>query len=587
LIPSPWTDHSGKYLTKQATQGQDHSRMKTIVDLLSEMKTLLELMGENPFKVRAFDKAADAVAALGDGEDWVGRAKAGTLTEFPGIGKGISAVLTEFLLEGKTTERDTLAKNLPEGLLELTQVPGLGPKKALAVIETLGIKTLGELEYACRENRLVGMKGFGDKAQAKILEGVQYLMATSGQLKLSDAFPVAEKLLNILAKAANEGRHPGGGGLRVSETGALRRRLETLSSLEFLVETLPGEKATKKLEEKLYLAVTDSVGKGAAVPLPVKFTFAETSRFGTELAHTTATDASWAALRTDATKSLDEAFSTEEKFFTSLDLPWIPPEMRETGEEVALARNGKIDEVLGWGDIQGCFHNHTTRSDGAATLEEMVLGAKARGMKYIGISDHSKSAFYAQGLAEPALADQEKEIRALQEKYPEIRIFWGIESDILADGGLDYDSKWLSRFDFVVASVHSRFQMDRTTMTERILQAVRNPKTTMLGHLTGRILLGRKGYDIEIEKIIRECAERGVAIEINAHPSRLDIDWRWGKLLREAGCFVSVNPDAHEVAGLDDVKFGVCVARKALLPKSLVVNSRDVAGVEHWLAKRH
>lgn len=572
-------------LEKKNPPGQDQPVMLPIVELLSEMKTLMELRGENPFKIRAFDKAADTIAGLGDGEDWFARAKAGTLTEIPGIGKGISAVLTEFLLEGKTTERDAMAANLPEGLLELTRVPGLGPKKAIAVIEALGIKTLGELEYACRENRLLKLKGFGEKIQAKILEGVHFLMATSGQLKLSDAFPVAEKLLPVLAKALNEDRHPGGGALRVSETGALRRRLETLSAFEFLVETLSGEKARKAAEEKLFVALVESGGpKGAsAIPLPVKFTFAETSRFGTELARTTATPESWAA--TTLGKSVPDA-SDEAKFFERIELAWIPPEMRESGEEVRLAREGKLDQIVGWGDLRGCFHNHTTRSDGAATLEELIVGAKARGMKYIGVSDHSKSAFYAQGLAEPALAEQEKEVRAVQAKHPDIRIFWGIESDILADGSLDYDSKWLERFDFVVASIHSRFQMDRTTMTERILRAVRNPRTTMVGHLTGRLLLGRKGYDIDIERIIRECAERGVAIEINAHPSRLDIDWRWGRVIRDAGCFVSINPDAHEVAGLDDLKYGLCVARKALLPRELVLNSREVSGVEAWLAAR-
>jgi len=552
-----------------------------LVDLLSEMKTLLELRGENTVKLGAFVKAVDTMAALCEKEDWLARAKEGTLTEIPGIGKGISAVLTEFLIDGKRTALDELAAGLPEGLLELTKVSGLGPKKALVLIEELEIKTLGELEYACRENRLVKLKGFGDKVQAKILEGVQYLLSTGGQLRLSEAFPIAEKLLPLLSKAVNEGRHPAGGALRVSETGALRRRCETLSKLEFLVETLPGEKTTKKLEEKLYLAVTSGVT--GASPIPVEFTFAETVRYGTELARTTATPESWTAL--ELTPKTEVACATEEEFFSRIELAWIPPEMRETGEEVGLARDGTLSEVLAWNDLQGCFHNHTTRSDGSATLEEMVMAAKERGMKYIGISDHSKSAFYAQGLAEDALAAQEKEIRTLQDKIPEVRIFWGIESDILADGSLDYDEKWLKRFDFVIASVHSRFQMDRTTMTERILQAVRNPRTTMLGHLTGRLLLGRKGYELEMEKIIRECAKRGVAIEINANPQRLDIDWRWGSELRREGCAVSVNPDAHDIEGLDDIRYGVCVARKALLPRSLVVNSRDTAGVESWLKR--
>ncbi len=547
-----------------------------LVDLLAEMKTLLELKGENPFKIRAFDKAGDTIASLGEKEDWMARARAGTLTEIPGIGKGISKFLTDYLIDGNRSELDEIAASLPEGLLELTKVSGLGPKKAILLIEELGIKSLGELEYACRENRLVKLKGFGDKAQAKILESVQYLLSTGGQLRLSEAFPLAEKLLAVLVKTA--------GTLRVSETGALRRRCETLSKLEFLVETPPGEKSTKKIEEKLYLAVAEAGVSGLTIP--VEFKFAETSQFGSELARTTATAESWTAILKVGEKQLKDTSlkaPDEAAFFSNIELAWIPPEMRETGEEVALARSGKLDEVLGWQDIQGCFHNHTTRSDGSATLEEMVLAARDRGMKYIGISDHSKSAFYAQGLNEDVLAVQEKEIRQLQEKIPEVRIFWGIESDILADGSLDYDDKVLKKFDFVVASIHSRFQMDRTTMTERILQAVRNPRTTMLGHLTGRLLLGRKGYDIEMEKIIRECAERGVAIEINANPQRLDIDWRWGPELRRNKCMVSVNPDAHDIAGLDDVRYGVCVARKALLPRSLVVNSRDTAGVESWL----
>lgn len=554
-----------------------------ITELLTEMKSLMELKGENPFKIRAFSKASDTLESLGDSENWAVRAREGTLTEIPGIGKGIAGVLTDFILEWKTEARDELAASLPEGLLELTKVSGLGPKKAIQLIEVLQIKTLGELEYACRENRLLKLKGFGEKVQAKILENVQYLMQTHGQLRLVDAFPLAETILPILSSVVNAQ----GKGLRVSETGALRRRMETLSELEFIVETAPVTK-TDLLEKELRKALESAVvwGAGKTLPLPVKFYFAPTSHFGTELARTTGTSEDWSALCAIApSQQVLETFPAhdEEHFFSNLSIAWIPPEMRETGEEVELAKSGALSEILGWEDLRGCFHNHTTRSDGVATLEEMVLGAKARGMQYIGISDHSKSAFYAQGLGEPELLLQEKEIRALQEKHPEIRIFWGIESDILADGSLDYEDSVLKRFDFVVASVHSRFQMDRTTMTERILQAVRNPRTTMLGHLTGRLLLGRKGYDLEIDRIIRECGERGVGIEINANPARLDIDWRWGPELRREKCMVSVNPDAHDVAGLDDIRFGICVARKALLPKSLVLNTRSVEDVTDWL----
>jgi DNA polymerase (family 10) len=277
--------------------------------------------------------------------------------------------------------------------------------------------------------------------------------------------------------------------------------------------------------------------------------------------------------------------ATEDAAYKSAGLPWIAPEMRETGEEIKLAKTGALEQVLKPDAILGVFHNHTNRSDGNATLEEMVIKARSLGYKYFGISDHSQSAFYANGLKKDALLEQEKEVRKLQDKYPDIRIFWGIESDILKDGGLDYDPALLKRFDFVVASIHSRFGMDRAQMTERILKAVRNPHTRFVGHITGRLLLGREGYDIDMEKIIKEAAQHDVAIEINANPARLDIDWRWGAALRAAGTKVSVNPDAHAVEGLEDTHFGVTVARKALLPSSLVLNSWDVKKVESWLKR--
>ncbi|MBC7387013.1 MAG: PHP domain-containing protein [Cryobacterium sp.] len=577
------------------------SLAESLVSLLSEMKTLLELNGENPFKIRAFAKAADAIVAAGDAEDWQLRAEEGRLTEIPGIGKGISQVLVDFMIGKQTDARDELERSLPLGLTELVKVPGLGSKKAIQVIEELDIHSLAELEYACIENRLLKLKGFGVKAQDRILEGVRFLLQTSGHLKLSDALSLSESLiavLRLLAEDVMSKEKSGGPGAlpRVSETGALRRRLETLSELDYLVE-IPEKAEPHEFESHFRSRWSEELGKlnektAEKIPLPVRLSFARESRFGTLLAQSTATQESWAALEKLAFKKDSSepqpsqiVASTEELFFEKLSLPWISPEMRETGEEVGIAKAGKLGSILGWNDLQGCFHNHTTRSDGVATLEEMVLAAKARGMKYIGISDHSKSAFYAQGLLEDALTAQQNEIRVLQDKHPEIKIFFGIESDILADGSLDYEDAVLKKFDFVIASVHSRFQMDRTTMTERILQAVRNPRTTMLGHLTGRILLGRKGYDLEIERIIRECGSRGVGIEINGNPARLDIDWRWGPELRRENVMVSVNPDAHDTSGLDDIKYGVCVARKALLPREQVLNTRNTTDVEKWLAR--
>jgi DNA polymerase (family 10) len=535
------------------------------ISLLAEIKTLMELGGENPFKIRAFEKAATLLA---DRDDLLVRAEAGTLTELEGVGKGIADVLTEFLLKGKSTARDELSAQLPPGLLELIQIPGLGPKKARQIIDELSIHSLRELEYACRENRLLKLKGFGQKMQQKILEGIHFLNRNAGLQRLGDVFEASQLVLEDLKKSVGEGT-------LLSESGALRRRCEVLDRLEFLVES-DGAEAAQAQAKKSRTA--------RGLPIEVAVFEAKRSVFGYELARRTATPAHWAALGSPVPS--EGAGEDEVRWYESQGLPWIAPEMRETGEEVVLAQKQALGEVLGWNDVRGVFHNHTHASDGTASLEEMVLAAKELGFEYLGISDHSQSAFYAQGLKYEQIEAQEKEVRRVQEKYPEVRIFWGIESDILADGALDYDAKVLRKFDFVVASIHSRFKMEREAMTDRILEAVRNPYTTFLGHPTGRLLLGRPGYDFDFEKVIEECARLGVPLELNSNPARLDIDWRWGPHLRQSGANIVINPDAHEVAGLKDTVYGIAMARKALLPRSLVVNTRSTKEMEHWISLR-
>lgn len=537
--------------------------------LLEEIQKLMELKGENPFKIRAFAKAVDVVAGRDDLEE---RARSGTLTELAGIGKGISEVLTEYLVSGKSTVRDELAASLPPGLVEISQVSGLGPKKALKLIEELSIHSLGELEYACRENRLCTLKGFGQKTQTKILESLTFMKQNQGKQRLADLFPIAEKVLRDLVEA--------GEGVRVSETGALRRRMEVLSELEFLME-LPADAKTHAAFRDRVKKVQEAAKKEIG-GLKIRVDYTEARKFGSSLAQSTATPEHWAAL---GGEEAGQDFETEKEFYGFHRLPVIPPEARETGEEVAMARAGKLENLLPWDGVQGVFHNHTTRSDGANTLDEMVVAAKEMGYLYIGISDHSQSAFYAQGLRERDLEEQEREIQSVQKKHPEIRIFWGIESDILADGALDYPDILLKRFDFVVASIHSRFQMGSDEMTQRVIRAIQNPYTRFLGHATGRLLLGRKGYELDMPRIIAEAAKQDVAIEINAHPARLDIDWRWGPLLRKHRTLVSINPDAHSVDGLSDTRYGILVARKALLSGDQVVNTRSVAEIERWLKR--
>ena len=556
-----------KAVVKCAQSVQGNEVMDRAIQLLHEIQRLMELRGENLFKIRAFEKAAQQLEGR---TDLLERAQSKTLREIPGIGKGIEEILSEFLLEGRSSVLDELKKAIPQGLLELTQIPGLGPKKALTLIEELGVRTIGELEYACKENRLIGLKGFGLKAQQKILENVSFFQAHQGQQKLSEAWPLAEKFYQEIKQEYPE--------LQLSETGELRRKLEVLSHLEFLVvESEEGKVKRDALETFI-----EGFRKRNEHSLPIVLHFCSAQEFGYWLAQTTASQAHWEELGAPASSRAQ----SEEEFYRGLGLSWIAPELRETGEEVEWARKGTLEQILPWDSIRGVFHAHTLRSDGAASLEEMVQAALKQGFEYIGISDHSQSAYYAQGLKVPDLWSQREEVEKIQKKYPQIKVFWGIESDILQDGSLDYEPEVLKAFDFVIASIHSRFQMDRAAMTERVLKAIRNPYTRFLGHPTGRLLLGRKGYELDFEAVIQEAHQYGVAIELNSNPNRLDLDWRWGQVMRKHQTLTSINPDAHDVEGIADTRFGIAMARKALFSKHQVINTQSAQEVEKWLKRK-
>lgn len=411
------------------------------------------------------------------------------------------------------------------------------------------------------------MKGFGPKLQEKILGYFHFRKETEGKFRIDDAEPVEQEILLALRKAA-------GKEIRVESTGELRRKLEIVNSLHFLAAT----------EEKAMLSRLEK----SLIPFRVRFTGAKIEvlgakpdRFEWEWMRTTSSAKHWSALG-----ALKPGAGTEEKIYKDAGLPWIAPELREDEQSVECARKGAMGELLDpIKGVQGVFHAHTSRSDGSASLDEMVKSARSMGYRYFGVSDHSQSAHYAGGLKSDDLKSQEKEVRECQERNPEIRIFWGIESDILADGSLDYPEALLKRFDFVIAPVHQRFKMDRAQMTDRIVGAIRNPHTHFIGHLTGRLLLGRVGYDLDFERIAKEAAKADVAIKLNANPARLDVDWRHGALFRQHGVKTLVNPDAHAPEGFQDTRYGILMARKALFPRSLVVNSWSTKEVEAWLKR--
>ena len=523
------------------------SRTTELADLLEELAGLHVLADENPFKTRAFEKAAATLRELGPRAfDFQSLAQAGKLTDIPGVGKGIAEVLREFLIDGKCSLRAELEAKIPAGVQQLSRVPGLGAKKARLVVEELGITTLAELEYACRENRLRDIKGFSDKSQVKILEAVVYLRAGQGKLRLDEIDHWVEEIQASMEVKKEQ--------LQWRVAGEAARRSEVCSGLDLIVQGSAAQVAPWAAELK---------SKHPQVRI-----------HGVD--HSGASDLLWKEITAPARPAAELRLASGEN---AIDV--LPADLWDSNFSGFKSSDQK--SLITRDQIQGAFHMHSTRSDGRNSLEEMVIEAKRLGLKYIGISDHSQTSFYARGLKSDQLKEQEKEVREVQDRHPEIRIFWGIESDILADGSLDYTDAELKRFDFVIASVHSRFQMDAETMTNRLLEAVRNPHTTFLGHSTGRLLLGRPAYACDLEKVIRAAAEVGTAVEMNCNPQRMDLDWRFGPLLRETGCLTSTNPDAHDTAGLSDLRYGVDLARKALVPARQVVTTWDVKQVEKWL----
>ena len=564
--------------------------LRDLPGLLDEMALWLELRGDNPFKIRAFQNASRALSSHAGELDRI--AESGAWTTIQGVGKGIAADLAEFVATGKISALESLRSEFPPTLLEVLAVPGLGPKKVKKLYEDLGISTLGELEYACMENRLLALEGFGAKTQEKILRGVQYAKQSQGRFLLSEALGVAQDLERTISSWKEIAK--------LSIAGSLRRCKETVHDIDLVCSSAKPAAVMKAfvglsgIEEVIASGETKSSIRirGMQVDLrvvaPAEFAFA--------LHHFTGSREHHAKLRAHAKKlgfTLNEyglhggdrlhPCATEAELYQALKMDFIPPELREGNTEIELALSHKLPKLVEAGQIRGFFHNHTVFSDGKNTVEEMVAAAHERGYEYIGISDHSRSAFYAHGLQEKDIDAQFSEIDRVQKKFPKIRIFKGIESDILADGALDYPEKVLRRFDFIIGSVHSKMKMDPDDMTRRCVSAVENPHLTMLGHPTGRLLLAREGFAFDFSAVLRAAQKHRKIIELNANPHRLDVDWRILPSIRDAGVRVAINPDAHEVDGIGDIAYGVAMARKGGLGSEHVLNTMTAKDIEAYL----
>ena len=547
--------------------------------VLEQTADLVELTDGNPHRARAFARAA---RTIGDLEDAVeDRLRKDSLTEESGIGDAMTDHVRDIVDSGTFPLHDELMNAIPPGLLDVMRVKGLGTKRTRRLWTELDITSLDELEAAAEADRITTLSGFGAKTQQNILENVQQLRAYESRWRLPDVRSAVAPFLDALR------------GLDVVEraapTGALRRHAPTLAQAAVVAATDAPDALHSWVADRLDVSDADEEGPlRATLPdgIPLRLHVAPPSRFGTAWWRTTGSADHRGAF--EEAHGAPDAHNREDEVFAAAGLTTIPPELREGRGEVAAAAEGTLPTLLTVDDLVGCLHNHSTYSDGSASLADMAEAARSLGFSYFGICDHSQSLRIADGLSPDAVRRQHDEVHSLNESYAQdddgaFRIVHGIESDILRDGALDYDDDVLSLLDFVVASVHTGFSMSEAEATERVVRAVRNPHTRILGHPTGRLLLAREGYPLDHEQVIEACAEHDVAIELNANPYRLDLDWRWIRAATDRGVLISVNPDAHSPDELDYVKWGVAVGRKGWLEPSQTLNAKSLSAFQAWL----
>src|SRR6478609_921362 len=558
---------------------------KGVAKTLERIASLLELKGENPFRIRAFTTAEKAVNGLPG--TLAEALEDGSLAGTKGVGPATLQLIKELVQTGRSTMLEELQEEVPPGLVEMLQISGLGVAKVRQIHETLHIETIAELEEAARDGALAKLPRFGAKTAENILKGITFLRQASGFRLTHHAREEAESLARALATLP--------GVIRVEPAGEVRRRLEVVGELVLVVVAdippaelferlakLPGvSEFSGKDERQVTLRFAGTGATRVIVTAP--------ANAGAVLVRATGSDAHLEQLTAHA-RSRGHSFDgtalwkgstfiptpNEDAVYAPLGLATIPPELREGGEEIARAEAGTLPTLLEREDLKGLLHCHSNYSDGGTTIDELARACQAAGYEWLGLTDHSQAAAYAGGLSPDDLQRQADEVDGVNAKLKGFRVLKGIEADILQDGSVDYDDKVLGRLDFVIASIHSRFGMDRKEMTDRICRAMENPRLTIIGHLTGRLLLTREAYELDTDRIFEEAGKRGVAIEINADPQRLDLDWRVIPAARKAGVRISIGADAHNIAGLRNMEYGVGIARKGWLTKGEILNCLSV-----------
>ncbi len=550
----------------------------SIADNFSLLSKLMDIHGDNSFKSKSYSVAAYTIEKL---PTELSELPADKIFSIKGIGDAIGKKIIEQIETGQLSVLNEYLQKTPPGILEMLSIKGIGPKKISTIWKELDIETLGELLYACNENRLTLYKGFGEKTQQNIKESIEFYMGSLGSFLYQQietyAAAIDEKLKSQFAKD------------QFILTGELRRQLDVIEKIEWVTTTSLSNLKTFFIANDFAVKEETSsyISFKGKENVTIGFFCCDATNFYSKLFTTSCSETFLSAWNSITNWDVDFSYKTEEEIFFLQKIDFIPPFRRETEKNIIHAKSGLFTIPIQPNDIKSIIHSHSKWSDGNNKIEEMVVAAIKKGLEYLVLSDHSKSAFYANGLYEERIIEQHKEIDELNKKYPNFRIFKSIESDILNDGSLDYYDDVLANFDLVIASVHSNLKMNEEKAMMRLLNAIENPYTSILGHMTGRLLLSRNGYPVDHKKIIEACAANDVVIELNAHPRRLDIDWRWIDYALEKGVLISIDPDAHSIEGFDDCRYGVLVAQKTGLTKEKNLSSFSLKEFETFLVQQH
>ena len=549
-----------------------------IASQFSLLAKLMDIHGENSFKTKSYSVAAFTLEKLPESLQDMPPEK---VTSIKGIGDAIGKKIQEILHSGELRLLQEYILKTPPGIIEMLRIKGLGPKKIATIWKEMEIESIGELLYACEENRLLLYKGFGEKTQQSVRETIEFYMKSQGSHLYADVEAHALSVQALLQENFPTEK--------LTFTGEFRRQLEIIDALQW-VTTIAADAAIGFFAARNYQRdgegnATNTRFKG---PEGVALTFIHTSpeAFAASLLTTSCSGEFLEAWQQTTNWDPARAYATEEEIFSANQLPFIPPSRREQRKVLEEAARGPLPQLIQTGDIRAIIHSHSQWSDGSNTLEEMAKACIQKGYEYMVISDHSKSAFYANGLKEDRIREQHLQIDELNRQLAPFVIFKSIECDILNDGALDYSNDILSTFDLVITSVHSNLKMSEEKAMMRLTNAIRNPYTTILGHMTGRLLLSRPGYPVDHKAIIEACVENNVVIELNAHPRRLDMDWRWIGYALEKGVLISIDPDAHSTEGYNDVKYGVLAAQKAGLGPERNLSSFTLTQFRDFLAER-